>query len=71
METEWRQVVMFKRFNIWYDRLAEPRRFFTFMLIAMPGFLIIAIAERTDNPEFNAIGLLYFCALLLVRVLGK
>ena len=62
---------MFKKFNIWYDGIQEPKRFFVFLSLAAPGILMTGIADYTDHQGFASVGLLYLCMLLILRLLGK
>lgn len=60
---------MFKKFNIWYDSHEEPYRFLIFLGLVTPGIILTTISET--NPVFAGAGLMWLCALLIVRVLGK
>lgn len=66
-----RERLMFKKFNIWYDGIQEPKRFFVFLSLAAPGILMTGIADYTDHQGFASVGLLYLCMLLILRLLGK
>lgn len=46
----------FKRFNIWYDKLREPKRFLLFLGSLLLWYVPLIIAERTGSLFFLAIG---------------
>lgn len=56
---------MFKELNKKYDALKEPKRFFVFLALIAPGMLL------TVGTETGVFGVLWLCALLVLRVLGK
>jgi hypothetical protein len=62
---------MFKKFNVWYDGIEEPKRFFVFLALAAPGILLTGIADYTGHQGLASIGFLYLCMLLIPRLLDK
>tara|TARA_Y100000034_G_scaffold81854_2_gene98136 strand:+ start:1460 stop:1648 length:189 start_codon:yes stop_codon:yes gene_type:complete len=56
---------MIKKFNIWYDNLKEPWRFFGMCLMCWPPLLLLTMCEAF---EFKAIGAAIICGLVLMRM---
>ena len=62
---------MFKRFNIWYDKLREPKRFMFFLVATLAWNLPLVMAERNGNivlQIMGGIGLVLMICIAISRI---
>ena len=58
---------MIKKFFWWFDGLGEPKRFITFLAIALPAWACFLLENYFNNLVFTFAGIMYLFVLILSR----